>query len=113
VFHTAAEHFRRMGFRVPREERAHKYLSYRLQNCGEAEFERAGVELDDLRSDRNFADYDLNAPHRFTAAEAAVELAERVIAQLDVLSQSAALQRVRDAIRAYERDVLGENTWRA
>src|SRR5205823_8093654 len=46
AFHMARSHLTDLGFSVPREERAHKYLSYRLMNAPVGNAVRAGTDLD-------------------------------------------------------------------
>ena len=72
----------------------------------------AGAELNDLRSQRNWADYDLdNALDQLAAADYVqagrdiVHLLEQANAMANVLSQMTA------AICVYERDVLRQMTW--
>ncbi|MBX7103666.1 MAG: HEPN domain-containing protein [Gemmataceae bacterium] len=113
AFHTACEYFRLMGFRVPREERAHKYTAFRLNNSGHPIAERLGLKIDRLRSARNRADYDLDRPFDSDIANDNVDIGREIVDALASLRSSADIQSIRDAIRAYERDVLGENTWRA
>jgi hypothetical protein len=56
AFHEARLLLRRCGFAVPRGEQAHAYLWLRLSNCGHPDLAHAGAELNDLRSQRNWAD---------------------------------------------------------
>src|SRR5438046_4645269 len=61
TFHAARELLRELGFVVPRDDSAHRYLIYRLNNAQHPSAERAGLDLDRLRSDRNAADSDLRS----------------------------------------------------
>src|SRR5690242_5923842 len=58
AFHVARELLLALGFRVPQADRAHGYLWLRLSNAGVAEVQEAGRNLNDLRRERNHADYD-------------------------------------------------------
>ena len=58
AFHVARRLFADLNFTVPRADRAHQYLVYRLSNCGESPVEQAGRDLETLRWLRNRADYD-------------------------------------------------------
>src|SRR5438876_12306521 len=60
AFHVARQLLKDLGFVVPKAERAHAYLWRRLSNCGEARVQNAGRELNDLRGDRNQADYEMD-----------------------------------------------------
>ena len=57
-FHVARRLLSDLGFTVPRADRAHQYLVYRLSNSGEALVEQEGRDLETLRRSRNRADYD-------------------------------------------------------
>ena len=115
AFHVAAERVEQMGFRVPRKtEQIHVYVARRFGNAGIANVSSAGSDLNDLRTDRNRADYEKATV--ITAANAAdsVDIARRIIAVLDDLRKDAALStQITEAIKKYERDVLKEATWRA
>jgi len=114
VFHVARLLLRRCGFVVPRAEQAHAYVWLRLSNCGHPAVRKAGADLSDLRSERNAADYDLDPPFPQTAAISAVQTADDIIKLLDqVPTLPHVQQQITDAIRLYERDVLGQVTWRA
>ena len=111
AFHTARQLLSDLGFTVPREERAHKYLSFRLMNAPVGQAVRAGLDLDQLRTERNRADYDLNSPFRQPAAMQHVQSAGQVIQALDALRQEPDRIALTDAIKVYERNVLGVVTW--
>jgi uncharacterized protein (UPF0332 family) len=112
AFHIARRLFVDLGFVVPRADRAHQYLVYRLSNCGEAAIEQAGRDLDTLRRLRNRADYDEVPVLKQPQATASVQLAGAIIQLLDAARQEPARTRMRDAMIAYERDVLHDVTWR-
>jgi uncharacterized protein (UPF0332 family) len=88
AFHVARHLLEDLGFTVPHADRAHSYLWLRLSNCGEAQIQRAGSELQVLRRSRNEADYDLRAVFTQRFAQARVQTAELLIQTFD----SAALQ---------------------
>jgi hypothetical protein len=58
AFHVARQLLADLNFTVPRADRAHQYLVFRLSNCGESAVEQAGRDLETLRRLRNRADYD-------------------------------------------------------
>jgi len=72
----------------------------------------AGQQLNDLRGDRNEADYNLRLSLAQTVANGQVRAAQRII---DIL-EAAALEPMRSAIvdsmKTYERDILKETTWK-
>jgi uncharacterized protein (UPF0332 family) len=112
AFHIARDLFRSLGFAVPRADAAHKYLAFRLQNCGRAELQQAGRDLDRLRDTRNQADYDLSPVFAQQRAHMSAALARQIIQTLPVATVEPTRTQVRDAIIAYERAAYGQITWR-
>ena len=112
AFHIARKLFADLGFVVPRADRAHQYLVFRLSNSGEALVEGAGRDLETLRRLRNRADYDETPTVTRSQAAAAVQLAEAIIQILDVARQEPTRTRARDRMIVYERDVLHDVTWK-
>jgi uncharacterized protein (UPF0332 family) len=112
AFHVARDLFRQGGFTVPQGDQAHAYLWLRLGNAGHPDVQRAGNDLNDLRRWRNRADYELARPFDQGVARDYVLLALGVTRLLEtVRTTPTVLERVTDAVRTYERDVLGEVTW--
>ena len=112
AFHEARELLTDLGFTVPPDERAHKYLIYRLSNCGTPAIEQAGRSLDALRDLRNLADYDLRRSLVQSMALMRARLAEQVIVAFDSASQQPTHTQITDAMKLYERDVLQDVTWK-
>jgi len=112
AFHVTRDFLMALGFLVPNADKAHAFLWLRLSNCGDARFVDVGVRLNDLRSNRNVADYDLGRPISWTEAESNVRTAEDLIDILDALTPGPRLTQIRDAMIVYERDVLKDVTWR-
>ena len=112
AFHVARKLLRDLGFQVPRGDRAHAYLWLRLSNCGDSGVRRAGSDLNSLRGDRNRADYDVEQTLAHADALLQVGAAAKIIQILDSVNAEPLRTTVRDAMRAYERDVLHEVTWR-
>jgi len=112
AFHEARRLLQQCGFAVPKGEQAHAYLWLRLSNFGHPDLVNAGAELNDLRSQRNWADYDFNLPlDQFTAADY-VQAARDIVQLLELAATMPALQsQITTVIRVYERDVLGDVTW--
>lgn len=111
AFHVARELPIDLGFTVPREERAHKYVIFRLSNAGDSTVEQAGRSLDSLRDFRNLADYDLRRALSAAMAQVRVRLAADVVGILDAVRAEPVRSHVMNAIKAYERDVLQDVTW--
>jgi uncharacterized protein (UPF0332 family) len=112
AFHVARRLFADLNFTVPRADRAHQYLVFRLCNCGESLVEQAGRDLDTLRRLRNRADYDDVPALPQPQAIASVQLSQGIIQILDAARQEPGRTRMRDATVIYERDVLRDVTWR-
>lgn len=111
VFLVARALFVDLGFRVPRASRAHAYLWMRLSNTGVPQVDAAGAALNDLQGERNTADYDIRLTLAQADALVLVQAARRVIQQLDDCRIEPLRTQVRDAMRDYERHVLGDITW--
>jgi uncharacterized protein (UPF0332 family) len=111
AFHVARDFVISLGFVTPRSEIAHAYLWRRLGNCGLSSLALAGSRLNQLRGERNRADYDLNDDLTQKDAKAAVKSAAMVIAALQAVLPDDRLL-ITEAMKTYERDVLRESTWR-
>jgi uncharacterized protein (UPF0332 family) len=111
AFHVARQLLADLRFNVPRADRAHQYLVYRLSNCGDPTVQQAGRDLDTLRRLRNRADYDEAPALTQPQAAAATQLAQNIIQVLDAVRQEPTRTLIRDAMILYERDVLHDITW--
>lgn len=111
AFHMAREFMSDLGFTTPRADPAHAFLWRRLGNCGQVPLALAGSRLNQLRGERNRADYDLNVDFAWKDAQAAVKSAALIITALRTLSAEDR-QLATEAMKAYERDILRESTWR-
>ena len=110
--HVARRLLLQCGFEVPRTEQASAYLWRRLANSGHAEVIQAGQDGNHLWKMRNRADYDLDRPLAQATAQGFVRLAESMVELLETVEVNLALRaQVTDAMKLYERDVLGEVTW--
>src|SRR5436305_711275 len=112
AFHVARRLLADLNFTVPRADRAHQYLVFRLSNCGESVVEHAETDVETLQRLRNRADYDDTPAVTRPQAAAAVRLAEVIIQVLAAARPEPTRTRVRDAMIVYERDVLRDVTWR-
>jgi uncharacterized protein (UPF0332 family) len=114
VFHVARDLLTQVGFQVPAASASHQYLYQRLNNCGEPTVQKAASLLNNLRNERNFADYDLGTPVDEQRAIEAVNDAVTVnTALVALISTPALLAQATQAMRDYERQVLGFVTWRS
>lgn len=111
AFHVAGDLLRSLGFTVPRADAAHGYLWLRLRNSGHPDVSAAGQDLNDLRRQRNRADYDRSPPVTRANATKLVQLAGEVIRALDAATLEPARTQITDAMKVYERDVLKNVTW--
>jgi hypothetical protein len=111
AFHVARRMFTDLKFTVPRADRAHQYLVFRLSNSSEPTIEQAGRDLETLRRLRNRADYDETPVLKQPQSAAAVQLAESTIRALDAAQPEPTRTKIRDAMIVYERDVLRDVTW--
>jgi uncharacterized protein (UPF0332 family) len=111
AFHVARRLLTSMGFRVPQADRAHAHLWLRLANSGHSDVQIAATRLNDLRRERNRADYDEGRPMRQATAAKHVQTAEEVVRVLDAASVAPTRSRVAGAMIVYERDVLRDVTW--
>jgi uncharacterized protein (UPF0332 family) len=111
AFHVARNSLRACSFTVPRAEKAHTYLVYRLSNSGHADTEVAGRKLDLLRTWRNEADYDFDGTLDQGDAATYVAKAKEVIQALRAAESDPIKTQITDAMKVYERDVLKQVTW--
>ena len=112
AFHVARQLLFSLGFAVPTSDRGHAHLWLRLSNAGHPDVEVAGNRLNNLRGDRNSADYDTHRAVGQRVAARHVQLAEQIIQALDAAAVEPIRTRITDAMKVYERDVLHDITWR-
>jgi uncharacterized protein (UPF0332 family) len=110
-FHVGRRLLSDLGFVVPRADRAHQYLVFRLSNSGEATVEQRGRDLETLRRLRNRADYDETPAFSQPQASAGVQLGERIIQALDAARLEPVRTQITDTMKTYDRDVLHDVTW--
>jgi uncharacterized protein (UPF0332 family) len=112
AFHVAGGLLETCGFRVPQADQAHGYLWLRLSNSGHPDIDEVGRHLGRLRSDRNWADYDLHRSLPQQVALSSVSRASDIIKLLDlVAAEEAYRSRLTEGVKRYERDVLREVAW--
>jgi len=83
-----------------------------LSNSGDPLVQVAGRELNDLRGERNRADYNLVATLSQAEAAGQVRIAERIIQVLDSAATEPIRTRITEGMKTYERDILKDVTWR-
>ena len=81
------------------------------QSCGNPSLGVAGSDLNQLRGQRNRADYDLAGDVSRRTAMTAVETSTAIFRILDALTADDRQAAV-EVIKTYERDILRESTWR-
>ena len=111
AFHVAKQLLEDLGFAVPRADRAHGHVWLRLSNCGDLEVQDTGTDLNELRSDRNMADYDLARPLRLAVMRNQLLSAADIIRVLETASLDPTRTAITNAMKVYERDVLHDVTW--
>jgi hypothetical protein len=93
-------------------ENAHAYLWLPLSNSGHPDIQIAGAKLNFLRSGRNLADYDIQRSFDQATAADQVSIAADIVQLLDQVDADPVVRtRITDAMKIYERDVLGQVTW--
>jgi uncharacterized protein (UPF0332 family) len=113
AFHAARIMLRSCGFTAPHGDQVHTYVWMRLANCGHIDLQRAGNRLNELRGMRNLADYDLDHPFvPFDALDQVRDALDILLLLETACTLPVTLARITDAIRVYERDVLGHVSWR-
>lgn len=111
AFHQARDFFQSLGFDVPRSDTAHAFFWRRLENSGNKSLRQAGTALVLLRRQRNRADYDVEETVIQRDAHGAITNSAETIRAINSLGHDDRRAAV-DVIKAYERDVLRETTWR-
>jgi uncharacterized protein (UPF0332 family) len=110
-FHCGRDFFTAAGFAVPAEH-VHLYLWRRLSNAGHVDINRAGLLMQEYRRRRNWADYDLVRAFDQRTAQDFVQNVDDVIRLINTLpTVPEAHQKVVEQMRAYEKNVLREETW--
>jgi uncharacterized protein (UPF0332 family) len=111
AFHVARRLLLDLSFRVPQADRAHGYLWLRLSNAGVAQVQEAGRWLNDLRRQRNRADYDDRRTVLQADAADNVRFAGEAIQAFDAAALEPVRTQITDVMKVYERDVLRDVTW--
>jgi uncharacterized protein (UPF0332 family) len=104
VLNAAADVLSGIGHSPGKGDSKHKRLVIYLQQSGDAKLEDAGARIDDLRNQRNSADYDMGdiTVERLDKARFAAETARQAIEYLDEFaSDSARRDAAADAIARY------------
>jgi uncharacterized protein (UPF0332 family) len=112
-FHAARRALQRLGFAIRQGDQAHAAVRRRWSNSGNREWAKVGELLNDLRSERNVADYDLDKPFAARRADDAISDSDFVLTQLARSLTTEEQSKLVAEIRRYERDVLRDVTWRS
>ena len=104
AFNVAAEFLKGVDCEVHEDAKGHKQAYFRLNNSGDSLLSEVASYLDDLRSERNVADYRLGKPH--VEQEGVVrywlEMASRIITELDTCNTTDQRKNsVKTAIKEY------------
>ena len=114
AFHAGRDFFDDLGFRVPRAEAAHVYVSRRLSAATSVpSLTAVGNDLNTLRGYRNQADYDMHLAMSLEKVAAGVEMAKNILAELAKKRSPAEQSALIAEIEAYETKVLRESTRRS
>lgn len=114
AFHAARELLEQCGVGFPAKELfgadVDTKVRFCLANTGDADASLIANKLSDLRSQRNFADYDLKSD-RFSPAHpknvtVCSQLAIEIVDWLEQCRSEPSFGSFRDKVRAYARDVL-------
>ena len=105
AFNIGAEFLRAQQLNVPRSGWGHKYVSRALGSSGNLSVRRAGQQLNDLRTQRNRADYDMRREDVEKRATARLNVAQaaRIIAVLDSLPALSSAAQIVQAMRQWDR----------
>jgi uncharacterized protein (UPF0332 family) len=114
AFNVAAEFFSGTGCEIPDGPQGHARAYHYLNNCNGQSLIEAGRHLDDLRGERNAADYKLHKKHVEKEANVRnlVDVADEVIRSLDSCKDGPAERRkgVAEAVIAYKKATEGKTS---
>lgn len=109
AFNVAAEFLSALGHDVPRDAKGHKQAYFYLNNCNDEALIQVGRHLNDLRSLRNHADYDLETSHveKEDNVRNWVDVADDIIRTLDECNSGPAQRRddIAVAVKAYRKKI--------
>ena len=85
VFHFGLNFLSEMGFNIVQNQHAHEEVYRHFNNSGDTDLTKAASKINDLRTRRNHADYELNRldVEKKENAKMFVQLAERLIETMD------------------------------
>lgn len=109
AFHSGLKLLREMGFSISDNATAHEEVYRHFNNSGDNELAKAATKLNDLRTTRNHADYDLNRTdvEKKENAKMSVHLADRLIETIERRCNSEKRSEIRVAIQAWKDRVPG------
>ena len=85
VYNLGISLLKEMDFIIPVDSNAHKAVYYHFNNSGDSLLIEVATKIDDLRTKRNHADYDLDRPYveKKQNAKAIVHSADRLIQTME------------------------------
>ncbi|MFM9961163.1 MAG: HEPN domain-containing protein [Planctomycetaceae bacterium] len=111
-FHLVRQRLSEWGFHIRKSDQAHAGMSRRLGVLALDGWDDLARDLSQLRTDRNFADYDIERVFPKRLAVNCLAVTERIIKTLHTKLSDNEQQQAIAAIRDYERNVLRDVTWR-
>lgn len=107
AFHTARELVESCGVRLPKAAQAHERLQWCLGQCDEEAALLVHDKLNSLRTDRNLADYDLNASKFRDAQNVRIQLriAQAIVDGVGHCRLEPTFSRIRETIRPYAKTI--------
>ena len=109
AFNVALNHLRAEGFQIKQNNSAHEEVTRHLAWSNDADVQRAGSQIQDLRGKRNKADYKLTDPETDsdTAATFWVGKAHDCITMLDGAFQGTNKATIVQDIKAKRKSIYG------
>ncbi len=101
IFHHFREWFRLRGLKIGNGAQAHSNLHFGLANCGILGTQQVAQKIDHLRSDRINADYDLWRVIDSQSALSAVNDANAILTDFQLLLQTTPPQQIADGAKNY------------
>lgn len=104
AFHLGLSKLRDMGFAIVQNENAHKEVYRHLNNSGDSELIKVASKMDDLRTRRNHADYELDRPdvEKKQNARMLVHQAARLMESMEKRCNSESRSQIIGAIKEWK-----------
>ena len=107
TYHVGAEFLKGVGCSISNGPSGHGEVIRNLSNCDDLELAKVGSQLTDLRSQRNFADYNLDNTKydNQRISKAATVQAERMIQALNQCGSGSRREDIAQALKVYLRKI--------